>query len=1072
MMPYFKQIERLCCFFGFILLLILPGCTSRTQAPLFTQEEANWIKNNKDSLTFVVEKNYPPFSFIDKEGKFRGVTADYLELIQQKSGLDIQAGKGNTLAHNLKLLKEKKADLTGSLSQTPNRTKYLYFTETYIEIPTVVIVRKNNQRISTIADLNGMHVGIGQAYGIEEYLNFTHPEIKYTSFPDDLIALHELSFGKIDAVIMDIASASWFIQHNKITNLQIACNAGYTYKLSFATRNDMPQLTGILNKIIASIPLAKKKEINNKWIDYQNEYIWQKYKTYILLGVFALLCIVLIISFWNRSLKKLVAIKTKELQQEIKEHNLAEEKLSLLTNLTFEGIIIHKNGIITDCNRALSKMTGYTKAELLQKDVVKLLVPEQYQPIVYANMAKKHANAYEIFAKKKDGTLFPIEIEAKNISDKNSTKYRVTAIRDITERKKVQNALIESEVRFKSIFENTGAASCLLAKDSIIIKANERFAEIAGYSLEEIENKKKWEEFVHPDHLKKMQEQHNLRRLEPNKAMKKYEFCFIDRTKKTKDILLFVDIIPDTELSIASLLDITERKSAELKILKSREDYESLFESAADGILVGESHGIIIDANNRVCSISQYSKNELIGKNISILFSQQTLDEKPLRYDLVQEGHNITKERLLKQKNGNAIPIEMSSNKLPDGRMQSIIRDISDRIKAKEELIAAKNAAEESNRLKSAFLANISHETRTPMNGIIGFIELLKSPDLSREQQMKYIRIIEESSERMLTLINNIMDISKIQSGDNTVYFSEIHLNVLISDLHNQFRPEAAKKGPEFQFIPLLSDFKTYIHSDYFKLYTILNNLLRNAFKYTHSGSIHFGFEPIKHKEETTEGIIQFFVRDTGIGIPNERQEAIFERFIQADIEDRDVYEGAGLGLTIAKAYVEMLGGTIWVESTEDKGSTFYFTLPLQNKINNESDDQNNSPGTILDTSTKNIKILIAEDDKSSRELLVSIFKNSAREIIEVSSGEEAIRQCRLHHDIDLIMMDVKMPGMNGYEAVQKIRLLNKTTCIIVQTAYALLGDEQKAYDAGCNAFISKPIKISQLQRLLKKHLT
>ncbi len=238
-----------------------------------------------------------------------------------------------------------------------------------------------------------------------------------------------------------------------------------------------------------------------------------------------------------------------------------------------------------------------------------------------------------------------------------------------------------------------------------------------------------------------------------------------------------------------------------------------------------------------------------------------------------------------------------------------------------KELIIAKEHAEQSDRLKSAFLANMSHEIRTPMNGIIGFAELLKESDLAGEEQQEYIRIIEKAGVRMLNIINEIIDISKIEAGLTQLDITETNINEEVEFIHTFFKPEMELKGIKFsKNIPLPAG-EVFLKTDREKVYAILTNLVGNAHKYTKVGAIEIGY--VKRSES-----LEFYVKDTGIGIPKERQQAIFERFVQADISDKMARQGAGLGLSITKAYVEMLGGRIRVESVEGVGSTFYFTLP------------------------------------------------------------------------------------------------------------------------------------------------
>lgn len=408
----------------------------------------------------------------------------------------------------------------------------------------------------------------------------------------------------------------------------------------------------------------------------------------------------------------------------------------------------------------------------------------------------------------------------------------------------------------------------------------------------------------------------------------------------------------------------------------------------------------------------------------------------------------------------------------PDNYQQSDIRQltlmmdavwrISDRESMIENLKEAKERAEESDRLKSAFLANMSHEIRTPMNGILGFAELLKEPDLTGDEQQEYISIIERSGTRMLNIINDIVEISKIESGLMEVNVKETNVNEQIEYIYTFFKPEVESKGMKLSFKNGMTSKEAIFKTDREKLYAILINLVKNAIKYTDKGSIELGYE-------NKGGLLQFFVKDSGIGIPKNKLESVFNRFVQVDMGDKRAFQGAGLGLSISKAYVEMLGGKIWAESEEGKGSVFYFTLSSYKK-----DVQNETKITAADNTVQNqmkrLKILIAEDDELSAVLLSRAIKIFAKEVITVSSGIKAVEVCRNHPDIDLIMMDIQMHDIDGYEATKQIRQFNSEIIIIAQTAFALSHDREKALSAGCNDYISKPFNHAVLTNLMKAH--
>jgi len=398
--------------------------------------------------------------------------------------------------------------------------------------------------------------------------------------------------------------------------------------------------------------------------------------------------------------------------------------------------------------------------------------------------------------------------------------------------------------------------------------------------------------------------------------------------------------------------------------------------------------------------------------------------------------------------------------KLLDERNQHLNEEIKTRKKIEKNLIIAKDKAEESDRLKSSFLANMSHEIRTPMNGILGFADLLKEKDLTGEERDKYIEVIESSGERMLNIINDLLNVSTIEAGYMKVDISEVNISQQLQDMYHLFLPETERKGLKFIFKNNPGS-DILIQTDREKVHAIFSKLLKNAIKYTNEGFIELGYEEFDEE-------LKFFIIDSGIGIPNNQLKIIFDRFVQVDSSLSSYYEGAGLGLSITKSYVKMLKGKIWVDSVEGQGSQFYFSLPYKNS-NHPKGKKNIALNKSAMNKLKQTTLLIAEDQESSDAYLTAIIKDSCKKIFHVQTGVDAIKICQ-NEKIDLILMDIKMPVMNGYDATRAIREFNKDVIIIAQTAYALPGDKEKALEAGCNDYITKPTKKNALLDIIAKH--
>jgi signal transduction histidine kinase len=372
--------------------------------------------------------------------------------------------------------------------------------------------------------------------------------------------------------------------------------------------------------------------------------------------------------------------------------------------------------------------------------------------------------------------------------------------------------------------------------------------------------------------------------------------------------------------------------------------------------------------------------------------------------------------------------------------------------------------AKKSDQLKSAFLANMSHEIRTPMNGIIGFSQLLKKPGLTKDKQDKYINTIIESANHLLSIVNDIIEISKIDIGQIEIMTEPVDLKDLLTKTIDHYKAKSEIKGVKLSLEFVLKDDEYIIITDKSKLKQILNNLISNAIKFTSEGNIIVSCR-------SNEDFIFFNVQDTGIGIPIEYQKEVFERFRQVESSTMRHFGGTGLGLAISKNLVELLGGKLWLESEINNGSTFHFTIkkvvePFMVETVTSLDKEISKKN-----STEKLTILIAEDEDNNYFYLCEALSEMDVLVIRAKDGKEAVELVNSHPEISLVLMDIKMPEMDGYSAVKLIRKRNPKLTIVAQTAYALTDEKTKILAEGFDDYISKPIRLNQLFRIIDKHL-
>ena len=899
-----------------------------------------------------------------------------------------------------------------------------------------------------------------------------------------------------------------------------------------------------------------------------------------------------------------------KLKEERKKLSLAEKKLKKseervrsMFERSLSGILYaNVDGSIIEANPTLIELLGSPNIETT-KQINLFRLPQLIESGFTANLKhcidKKEPLVIESEYKTKWGKLLIVKYSLVPIESEGKVIGILANFDDVTQLRNTQKQLQKSKEEaeknsayYQTIFENTGTAACIFDQDTTLSLVNSKFENYIGYSKEELIGKRSWTEFVVKEDLERMVNYHQQRRDDDTTVPSQYEFSFINKNGDTIHTYLTIGLIPGTGKSVASLLDITERKRIEEELRLSEEKFRLISASAQDAIIMINNDGNVTYLNPSATKILGYTFEETIGRNFHDMVAPQEFrklhNEAFAKFQKTGEGDAIGKlvELRAKHKNGTELPVELSLSKMKiDNKWGAvgILRDISERKKAEQELkesehklktilnelqsglliikedtkeiidlnpagakiiglqpketynticsdilscggtcpslnlgetiseeslITTKNGnsipilktvskihingenylienfidiseqkqltkdlslaldkATESDRLKSAFLATMSHELRTPLNAVIGFSDLIMD-GMDMEDVLEMSKLINENGNELLRIIESIFELSMIQSKESKVKMETVMFADLFASVKQALNARMIKEGKSNLrciYKPDSQAKTAAIVTDKTKLLQILSIFASNAIKFTDQGSIEYGFQK-------NDQYIDFFVKDTGIGIPNKKQDIIFDKFRQVDDSHTRKHGGLGLGLAICKELSNILNGTLRVESEVGVGSTFYFRLP---HTHNQAEMQKNEKlqkDTAIDLTGKTI--LIAEDMESNYLYLKKLLAKTNATIIWVQNGVDAVSQVGAHPEIELVLMDIRMPVMNGLEATQKIKENKPEIKIVAQTAYAMPKDEKLALEAGCDDYISKPIRSEKLYSSLNKIFT
>ena len=996
-----------------------------------------------------IDKEFEPYEFLNQDNSADGFTPSILLEIGNRSNVSFEFCP-MTWSESVKALQNGQVDLINMIYSDERATTY-EFSEPYCEITQALFHNDQIRDIVGPTSLGGYRVGFQKDDISLNYMD-SDSNIKRYLFDSKVDGFLQLNIGKIDALFCAEQVGINLISKYKLKNIDLASGGLYAQKYAFATLKGNTQLIGLLNIHLLELQNSGRMHtLKEKWLSGKPQLQgWLAKNQSILFSLSILFFgIVLLMFFWNRTLQRLVDAKTKILQE-------SEEKYrTIFENLQDVFYQIDLNGIILDVSPSINRFSSYERDELIGLQVYDFYVnPEDRGIFVETILKNGELRDYELKFKSKSGEIY-VSINAQIIFGVEGKPDHINgAMRDITERKRVEAELEESREKYRGLSE-AAFESIFFSENGICIEQNDNGERIFGYTTEEALGRygtdwiaEEYRDLVMKNMLNGYEEPYEARAIkkdgttfpcllrgrmmyykgkivrvtsltditslkkveeELRESKEKYQkdlaflksifespidiiifaldknYCYTAFTQfhsKTIKKIWGVDIrigmnmvelisnqedrekaknnfdralngeyfavtedygdvnlyrtfyenyyssIKNSDGCIVGLsvfvVDVTHRKQAE----KQLELLSSAIDQSPVSVMITDKIGNIEYINPKFAEVSGYTREEVKGRNPRILKSGYQPREFYVElWNSILAGNEWRGIFYNQRKNGeiyceSAVISSILDSKGSISNFIAVKEDITEKRKILEDLIKAEEHAEESDKLKTAFLNNISHEIRTPFNGILGFLDILQNAELSHKERDEYTGLVTISATRLLNTINKIVEIAQIQSGQMKLSASLIEIKSLISNLLEQFQTDIERKGLKININIDLPEQYASVNTDRIKLVSILTNLMDNAIKFTNKGSIELAIR-------LAGQCLEFSVKDTGVGIPISKQQAIFERFSQGDNSSTRQFEGSGLGVTIAKAIVELLGGTIWVESEEGIGSKFYFTVPL-----------------------------------------------------------------------------------------------------------------------------------------------
>ncbi len=1030
-----------------LLLIIITNSVLAKQIDL-TREEKEFIENN--TLKVGVEQ-WKPAIYSNDGTDIDGVTGDFLKEIIRYTGLKVKI-VNDKWTNIISDLENKTIDIIPATYYTKNREKFGLYGDSYFKIKDFIYMRQNDNSINSLKDIEGKVLAITKGNGRIDDIKKNFPKIKFAFTKDYNEAIDLLLNNKVDAIYDSQLTMDNMLREQMIVGIKgISQRTFKTPSLHMFSRIDKPILQSILQKGLKAISKEKRDEIKNRWLglskvkkNYLSLDLTTKQKAYLKNKKEITMCV-------DPDWMPFEVIKNgKHIGIVADIHKLIQKSLpisiKLIPTITWsQSLELAKQRKCDILSAAAStpqreKYLNFTKTYLKFPQVIATKMDEpfivDFKDIIHNKIgAKKGSSVVE---------LIKIKYPNINLIEVNSVKEGLSKVNsgELYGFINTIATLRYSIVKYGIL--NLKVASKVGIDYNINIGARDDSSELLNIMNKAIDN------------------------LDKNQISKiKSEWLTTQYEKEIDYALIWKILIVAFIVGIFILYRQILLKKQNQRLEDSINVFEALLDSALEGILIFDSDNICIEVNNKALEIyNADNRSDAIGRNVLNFVSKDSL---PIIQKNLQANNNNPYEANFLRKNGETFPaLVRGKTIILNGKSVrvSAILDMTD-IKNKEKLlIKAKQIAEESTKIKSEFLANMSHEIRTPMNGILGMSHLALQANLDAKQK-NYLQKINTSAKSLLGILNDILDFSKIEAGKLSIEKVDFNLFNLIKQIEDLITPEVNDKNLDFKVS--YNNCGKNFSGDSLRISQILINLLANAIKFTNHGIVKLNITKL------TSSRYKFEVIDTGIGLTKEQQAYLFKSFTQADGSTTRKYGGTGLGLTISRQLVELMNGKIWIESEIDVGSKFIFEIDLVelDSINANSIEIDEKL-EIQDISfLSGSEILLVEDNQINQEIIIGLLEDSGINIEIANNGKEAVEKFETNHKkYELILMDLQMPIMDGYEATKIIREIDKDIPIIALTANAMREDIEKTKSLNMNEHLSKPIDIEKLNETLLKYIT